>query len=83
MRLIRTEIEILSAEDVLAAQRGVCLKTKLNVPQKFLFVDEMSSNLGFTRLDGRAVSGQRVVEDVSSQQGENVSTLGVRSPLDE
>ena len=44
--------------------------------RKFIFIDEMGSNLGFTRLYGRATPGQRVVEDVPSKKGENVSTIG-------
>lgn len=44
--------------------------------KKFIFIDEMGSNLGFTRLYGRAAPGQRVVEDVPSKKGENVSTIG-------
>lgn len=36
----------------------------------------MGSNLGLTRLYGRAEPGQRVVEDVPSKRGENVSTIG-------
>ena len=48
---------------------------KLDV-KKFIFIDEMGSNLGFTRLYGRAKPGQRVVEEVPSKRGENVSTIG-------
>lgn len=36
----------------------------------------MGSNLGFTRLYGRAEPGQRVVEAVPSKRGENLSTIG-------
>jgi len=44
--------------------------------KKFIFMDEMGSNLGFTRLYGRAEPGERVVEDVPSKRGKNVSTIG-------
>jgi len=43
---------------------------------KFIFVDEMGSNLALARLYGRATPGVRVVEEVPSKKGENVSTLG-------
>ena len=36
----------------------------------------MGSNLGLTRLYGRAVPGQRVVESVPGERGGNVSTIG-------
>ena len=44
--------------------------------KKFIFIDEMGSHFGFTRLYGRATPGQRVVEDVPGKKGENVSTIG-------
>ena len=44
--------------------------------RRFVFVDEMGSNLGFTRLYGRAEPGKRVVEDVPKNRGENISTIG-------
>jgi len=44
--------------------------------KKFIFIDEMGSNLSFTRRYGRATPGQRVVEDVPGKKGENVSTIG-------
>jgi transposase len=36
----------------------------------------MGSNLGLTRLYGRAAPGQRVYEQVPGDRGENVSTIG-------
>lgn len=39
----------------------------------------MGSNLGLTRLYGRAVPGQRVVESVPGERGGNVSTIGARA----
>ena len=36
----------------------------------------MGSNLGLTRLYGRAAPGQRVVESVPGERGGNVSTIG-------
>ena len=48
---------------------------KLDV-KKFIFIDEMGSNLGFTRLYGRAEPGERVIEAVPDKRGKNVSTIG-------
>ena len=42
---------------------------------KYIFIDEMGSNLSFTRLYGRAEPGQRVIDKVPSKSGENVSTI--------
>jgi hypothetical protein len=44
--------------------------------EHFIFIDEMGSNLGLTRLYGRAAPGQRVCEQVPADHGGNVSTLG-------
>jgi transposase len=43
---------------------------------KYLFIDEMGSNLGLTRLYGRAEPGQRVFDQVPGDRGGNVSTIG-------
>lgn len=43
--------------------------------KKLIFIDEMGSNLGFTRLYGRAEPGQRVIEAVPDKRGKNVSTV--------
>jgi transposase len=43
---------------------------------KYVFIDEMGSNLGMTRLYGRAAPGQRVYDEVPGNQGGNVSTIG-------
>ena len=43
---------------------------------KYLFIDEMGSNLGLTRLYGRAAPGQRVHESVPGDRGGNLSTIG-------
>lgn len=48
-------------------------------PNKFIFIDEMGSNLGLTRLYGRATPGERVTEQVPSNHGGNVSTIGAIS----
>ena len=48
---------------------------KLDV-KKYIFIDEMGSNLGFTRLYGRAEPGQRVIESV----GARVEFLPTYSP---
>jgi transposase len=39
-------------------------------------MDEMGSNLGLTRLYGRAAPGQRVHDQVPGDRGRNVSTIG-------
>ncbi len=43
---------------------------------KYIFIDEMDSNLGLTRLYGRAAPGQRVHDAVPGDRGGNVSTIG-------
>jgi transposase len=43
---------------------------------KYVFIDEMGSNLGLTRLYGRAAPGQRVHDQVPRDRGGNVSTIG-------
>jgi transposase len=43
---------------------------------KYIFIDEMGSNLGLTRLYGRAAPGQRVDDQVPGDRGGNVSTIG-------
>jgi transposase len=43
---------------------------------KFIFVDEMGSNLAMTRLYGRAEPGQRVFDKIPGDRGGNVSTIG-------
>ena len=43
---------------------------------KYIFIDEMGSNLGLTRLYGRAAPGQRVHDSVPGDRGGNVSTIG-------
>ena len=43
---------------------------------KYIFIDEMGSNLGLTRLYGRAAPGQRVYDSVPGDRGGNVSTIG-------
>jgi transposase len=55
--------------------------------RKYIFIDEMGSNLSLTRLYGRAEAGKRVTEKVPARSGENVSTIaalaiaGVRTGL--
>jgi DDE superfamily endonuclease len=44
--------------------------------RKFIFIDEMGSNLGLTRLYGRAAPGTRVRDQVPGDRGGNVSTIG-------
>lgn len=43
---------------------------------QYVFIDEMGSNLGMTRLYGRAAPGQRVYDEVPGDRGGNVSTIG-------
>jgi transposase len=43
---------------------------------KYIFIDEMGSHLGFTRLYGRAEPGKRVLDQVPGDCGGNVSTIG-------
>jgi transposase len=47
--------------------------------EHFIFIDEMGSNLGLTRLYGRAAPGQRVLDQVPGDRGGNVSTIGALS----
>jgi len=42
----------------------------------YVFLDEMGTNLGFTRLYGRAAPGTRVLDQVPGDRGGNVSTIG-------
>ena len=44
--------------------------------RKYVFIDEMGSNLAMTRRFGRAAPGQRIVDQVPGQRGGNVSTIG-------
>lgn len=43
---------------------------------QYVFLDEMGSHLGLTRLYGRAAPGQRVHDPVPGTRGGNVSTIG-------
>jgi transposase len=43
---------------------------------KYVFIDEMGTNLGLTRRYGRAAPGTRVLEQVPGDRGGNVSTIG-------
>ena len=43
---------------------------------QYIFIDERGSNLGLTRLYGRAAPGQRVPESVPGDRGGNLSTIG-------
>jgi len=42
----------------------------------YVFIDEMGTNLGFTRRYGRAAPGTRVLEQGPGDRGGNVSTIG-------
>jgi hypothetical protein len=43
---------------------------------RYIFIDEMGSNLGLTRLSGRAAPGTRGPDEVSGNRGGNLSTIG-------
>lgn len=43
---------------------------------KYVFIDKMGSNLGLTRLYGRAAPDQRVHDQVPGDRGHNVLTIG-------
>ena len=43
---------------------------------KYVFIDEMGTNLGLTRRYGRVAPGARVLEQVPGDRGGNVSTIG-------
>jgi transposase len=47
--------------------------------EDFVFIDEMGSHRGLTRLYGRAAPGQRVLDQVPGDRGGNVSTIGALS----
>lgn len=47
--------------------------------ERLTFVDEAGVNLALTRLFGRAPKGQRVVDSVPQNYGENVTMLGALS----
>jgi len=42
----------------------------------YIFIDAMGSNLGLTRLYGRAAPGTRVRDEVPGDRGGNISTIG-------
>ncbi len=42
---------------------------------RFKFLDEAGSNLAMTRLYGRAVKGERVIQTIPQNYGENVTML--------
>lgn len=54
--------------------------------KRLIFIDEMGTNLGMTRLYGRAAPGQRVVETTPGHSGANYTTIaalgwyGVQAP---
>ncbi len=54
---------------------------------RFKFLDEAGSNLAMTRLYGRAAKGERVIETVTQNYGENITMLaslslsGIKAPM--
>ncbi|HEX8650529.1 MAG TPA: IS630 family transposase [Pyrinomonadaceae bacterium] len=60
--------------------RGVYRRTTRSLDlSRFKFVDEAGVNLALTRLFGRAPRGERVVDTVPQNYGENVTMLGALS----
>ena len=45
-------------------------------PRRYVFIDEMGSNLAMTRRYGRAPRGERATEKVPVNRGENVTVIG-------
>lgn len=43
---------------------------------RFKFIDEAGSNIAMTRLYGRATPGERVVETIPQNYGENIRGVG-------
>jgi len=66
---------IASERDEKARKKFRKLTNALDI-SKYIFIDEMGSNLGFTRLYGRAEPGKRVLDQVPDDRGGNVSTIG-------
>ncbi len=62
-------------------------QVKAEVLSKFKFLDEAGSNPAMTRLYGRAAKGNRVIETVAQNYGENITMLaslslaGVEAPM--
>ncbi len=62
-------------------------RIKTEILSKFKFLDEAGSNLAMTRLYGRAAKGNRVIETVPQNYGENITMLaalslaGVEAPM--
>ncbi len=66
---------IASERDEKARKKFRKLTNALDI-SKDILIDEMGSNLGFTRLYGRAEPGKRVLDQVPGDRGGNVSTIG-------
>lgn len=55
--------------------------------ERYKFIDEAGSNIAMTRLYGRAAPGERVVEAIPQNYGENISMLaalslsGIEAPM--
>jgi len=62
-------------------------EVKTEVLSKLRFLDEAGSNLAMTRLYGRAAKGERVIETVPQNYGENITMLaslsisGIQAPM--
>jgi transposase len=59
----------------------------LEIVQRLKFLDEAGSNISMTRLYGRAAPGERVIDSVPQNRGENISMLaclslsGISAPM--
>ena len=67
---------LLASEREEKARKRFRTLTRGLASEHFVFIDEMGSNLGLTRLYGRAAPGQRVLDHVPGDRGGNVSTIG-------
>lgn len=45
-------------------------------PHNLVFVDESGINLGMTRLNGRAICGERLYDSCPKNRGQNISLIG-------
>ena len=66
---------IASERDEKARKKFWTIASALDI-NKYVFIDEMGTNLGFTRRYGRAAPGTRVHDQVPGDRGGNVSTIG-------
>jgi len=75
----RGKKSLIASERDEKVRKKFCTLTHSLASEDFSFIDEMGSNLGLTRLYGRAAPGQRVRDQVPGDRGGNVSTIGALS----